>query len=77
MIAMGCFFGLSAGVTSLVRAGSIMMTMTYLGAAVCRFIAMQIDGVSGGVIQQILLIEIAGVLSGLAALWALSRSSSS
>lgn len=64
MIAMGCLFAAAALSREWVRAGLIMMTVTYAGAVAARTLGIVIDAATEAVLFQILAIEVAGLLLG-------------
>lgn len=69
MLSMGALYFLAAFSKRYVVAGLIMMTVTYAGAVAARTTGMVLDQTNDALIFQILYVEIAGLILGLAGLW--------
>ena len=69
MLAIGCLFSLAALYRRYIIAGLIMMTVTYAGAVAARTTGIMLDQTKDALIFQILYIEIAGLILGIAGLW--------
>jgi hypothetical protein len=69
MLALGTLFAVAAAVREALYPGLVLMTATYLGAALVRSVALAATGVGDPLLYQLLAIELAGALVGMFCLW--------
>ena len=65
MFAMGCLFAAAAMSRHWVRAGLIMMAVTYTGAVVARTLGIILDAATDRALFEILAIEVTGLALGI------------
>ena len=69
MLALGALFAVSAVVRGALYPGLVLMTATYLGAALVRGVALATNRVDDPLVHQLLGVEVAGALVGAFCLW--------
>lgn len=69
MLALGTLFAVATAVRGALYPGIVLMTATYLGAALVRSVSLAASPVDDPLLHQILAIELAGALVGLFCLW--------
>lgn len=73
MLALGALFLAAATLREALLPGTVMMTVTYLGAAIVRTAGIVAAGVADSMLSQILAIEAGGAVLGGVAWWQLAR----
>jgi hypothetical protein len=69
MLALGSLFAVACAVRGTLYPGLVLMTATYLGAALVRGVALATIRVDDPLMHQLLWIEVVGALVGMFCLW--------
>lgn len=69
MLALGSLFAVAAAVRGALYPGLVLMTATYLGAALVRSVSLATHRLDDPLLHQILGIELTGALVGMFCLW--------